>query len=168
MAHKHINWDAAREFYIKGDFNASGVPIDITLQNVADKFGVRLPTVWKMCKKHGWEDKRSAYRQQIFDEERKYEEQIREELRKAGLPTYANFMSQLGRMCYALIARYVEKLADKETPVRATFAEVMMAADRLERILNFLEGREKAETMQVDYTWKEMILNLVNLTDTDI
>jgi len=165
LGRKNTQFDVAREFYIKGDYTSSGTHTDITFQQVADRFGVRVQTVWKKAQKDGWEQARSAYRQTIFDEERQYEEQIRAELRKAGLPAYAEFMSQIGRLCYSVMGRYLEALADDKSLVKISFSDVILACDRLERILTFLEGREKLDKVQIDYTWKEMILELANIPD---
>ena len=163
---KNINWDDAREIFIRGTQNENGAPVDYSFQNIADKLGVSKQAVWKRSQKDGWEDKRSLYKQQLFLEERKFEESIRSELRKANLPAYVDFMSQTGRMCYILVGKYIKLLTDDTKPFRASFSDVLLAVEKLEHIINFLEGRENLpEDAIVDYTWREMILNLVTLPD---
>jgi len=162
---RNIAWDVYKQEYINGDFNASGVPVDLTFQDIADRAGVSLTAVWKRAKKDHWEDARRQYRQSIFDEERDYEEKIRAELRKTGLPMYAEFMSQMGRLCYLIVGKYLKKLTDEKSTVTIYFSDVCEAADRLEKILQFLEGRSSLSETQVDYTWKQMILELAKVPD---
>jgi hypothetical protein len=163
---KNINWDDAREIFIRGTQNENGAPVDYSFQNIADKLGVSKQAVWKRSQKDGWEDKRSLYKQQLFLEEKKFEEAIRSELRKANLPTYSTFLSQTGRMCYILVGNYIKLLTDDTKPLRASFSDVLLAVEKLEHILNFLEGRENLlEDVVVDFSWRALILNLANLPE---